>query len=148
MQFCHEDARCTAGIDLDEMPLGEVVRSGITKPFLFLFADRRMLHVPEAELDPSERTFLAALRRMRERIPARPSLLLLQGAEYFNFFDQAILTEPTLFRPFGMVGSIDQTRALDVTRRYVRAFFDTHLKGRRDRLLDGPSPEFPEMGFR
>ena len=79
---------------------------------------------------------------------AGPSLLLLRGAEHFNFFDQALLTEPTLWRAFGAFGPIDPTRALDVTRRYVRAFFDTHLKGAPDALLEGASREFPEVRFK
>jgi dienelactone hydrolase len=148
LQFCYEDARCRAGIDLDGMPYGEVVRDGITKPFLFICAERPLFDMPAADLPPDGRAFLDALARMRARTPARPSLLLVRGAEHFNFFDQALLTEPTLFRMFGAIGSIDQARAVDLTRRYVRAFFDTYLKAKRDAILDGPSAGFPEMRFR
>jgi predicted dienelactone hydrolase len=147
LQFCHEDARCAAVVNLDGMPYGDVVVNGIVKPFLFVSADRPIFHRPVAELDPDARAFLDAIARMRQRTPAQPSLLLVDGAAHFNFFDQALLTEPTLWRPFGGLGSGDQTRVLDVTRRYVRAFFDTYLKGSRDRLLDGPSDEFPEILF-
>jgi hypothetical protein len=145
LQFCREDSRCKTGIDLDGMTLGDVNRRGVGKPFLFLFADRPLFD----DLTPDEqgRIFLGALRRIRESIPERPSLLLLHGAQHYNFFDQALLMEPTIPRWFGATGSLDQTRVLLVTRRYVRAFFDTHLKGARDRLLDGPSPDFPEMRF-
>ena len=148
LQFCYEDARCKAGVDLDGMMLGEVVRSGVAKPFLFLFADRPIFEAPEPDLRPDARALLTALRRMRQRIPAHPSLLLLHGAEHFNFFDQAILTQPTIWRLFGAMGSINQIRALEVTRRYVRAFFDTHLKRTPDPLLEGPSPNFPELRFK
>jgi len=148
LQFCHEDARCKAGVDLDGMPYGEVVRSGVAKPFLFLYADRSMFDRPMGDLGPAERDFLSALGRMRQRIPAHPSLLLLRDAGHFNFFDQAILTEPTIWRLFGAIGAVDQTRALAVTRRYVRAFFDTHLKATPDALLDGPSRDFPEARFK
>jgi predicted dienelactone hydrolase len=145
LQFCHDDSRCKAGIDLDGMMLGEVNRTGIGKPFLLLFADRPLFGKPAP--DEKGREFLAAVRRIRDSIPGRPSLLLLRGVEHYNFFDQALMTEPTLWRWFGAMGALDQTRALLVTRRYVRAFFDTHLKAKRDRLLDEPSPEFPEMRF-
>lgn len=148
LQFCHEDARCTAGVDLDGMPYGDVVHHGPGKPFLFLFADRPIFDQPDAELQSDARAFLAALARMRERIPSRPSLLLVRGAQHFNFFDQALLTQPTLWRLVGALGTIDQARALAVTRRYVRAFFDTHLKGTHDALLDGASREFPEVRFK
>ncbi|TAJ95275.1 MAG: family membership [Gammaproteobacteria bacterium] len=148
LQFCHEDARCKAGVNLDGMPYGEVVLHGIAKPFLFVSANRPMFDAPMAELSIPERDFLTALERMRQRIPSRPSLLLLQGAAHFNFFDQALLTEPTIWRLFGALGSINPIRALVVARRYVRAFFDTHLKGLPDPLLDGPDDEFPEVHFK
>jgi predicted dienelactone hydrolase len=150
LQFCHEDPRCRAGVDLDGAPLGDVVIGGIAKPFLFLFADRPFLDAPEPALLPDQRAFLAALDRMRAKIPSRPSLLTLRGAGHFNFFDQALLNEPTLARMFGVgaIGPIDRVRALEVMRRHVRAFFDTHLKGSPDSLLDAPSAEFSEVVFR
>ncbi|MGR4878419.1 alpha/beta hydrolase family protein [Streptomyces sp. LARHCF249] len=38
-------------------------------------------------------------------------------------------------------------RSVELTRRYVGAFFDQHLKGRPQPLLDGPSAETPEARF-
>ena len=38
-------------------------------------------------------------------------------------------------------------RSLDITRAYVRAFFDQHLRGRPQPLLDRPSPSYPEVTF-
>lgn len=38
-------------------------------------------------------------------------------------------------------------RSVELTRRYVGAFFDQHLKGVPQPLLDGPSPETPEARF-
>jgi len=148
LQFCQEDARCKAGVDLDGAPLGEVVRTGIAKPFLFLLADRPMFDMPEPDLPDEERALLAAIDHIRRNVPTRPSLLLLRGAAHFNLFDQAMLSEPTVWRLVGALGAIDQGRALEVTRRYVRAFFDVHLKRMPDRLLDGPGAEFPEIRFK
>ena len=39
LQFCHDDLRCKAGIDLDGAPLGNVVADGVHQPFLFLLSD-------------------------------------------------------------------------------------------------------------
>ena len=36
-------------------------------------------------------------------------------------------------------------RSLDITRAYVRAFFDQHLRGEPQALLDQPSPRYPEV---
>ncbi|MYS12295.1 alpha/beta hydrolase, partial [Streptomyces sp. SID6041] len=38
-------------------------------------------------------------------------------------------------------------RAVAVTRAYVAAFFDQHLRGLPRPLLDGPSPANPEVHF-
>ncbi|MFE9929186.1 alpha/beta hydrolase family protein [Streptomyces sp. NPDC005533] len=38
-------------------------------------------------------------------------------------------------------------RSVELTRRYVGAFFDQHLKGIPRPLLDGPSPDAPEVRF-
>ena len=42
---------------------------------------------------------------------------------------------------------IDPARALSVTRRYVRAFFDTYLKNMPDPLLTRSSPAYQEIRF-
>lgn len=145
LQFCRADARCRAGVDLDGMPLGDVNRVGVGKPFLFLFADRPIFQHPTDRQDA--RAFLDAVARIRASTKTQPSLLLLRGAEHFNFFDQALLTEPTIWRWFGAMGSIDPTRALTITRQYVRAFFDTHLKRRPSALLEGSTPSMQEVRF-
>jgi predicted dienelactone hydrolase len=124
LQFCHEDSRCKAGINIDGGLYGDVVLNGIAKPLLFICADRPMFDTPADDLQPDARDFLSAMERMRARTPAHPSLLLVRGAAHFNFFDQVLLTEPTLWRMFGAIGSGEPARVLDVTRRYVRAFLD------------------------
>lgn len=45
------------------------------------------------------------------------------------------------------VGTLDQVRAIDISRAYTRAFFDKHLKGIDQDLLKGPSEEYPEVTF-
>jgi pimeloyl-ACP methyl ester carboxylesterase len=50
LQFCHDDSRCKAALDLDGIPFGSVVREGLTKPGMFLLSD----HSAETA-DPSSR---------------------------------------------------------------------------------------------
>lgn len=38
-QFCRDDSRCKAGIDLDGQPFGSVIQSGLHQPFMFLLSD-------------------------------------------------------------------------------------------------------------
>jgi hypothetical protein len=39
-------------------------------------------------------------------------------------------------------------RGHEIIAAYTLAFFDRYLEGRKSALLDGPSPEYPEVTFR
>ena len=43
------------------------------------------------------------------------------------------------------MGDIDGARMVDITREYVRSFFDLHLNDGYGTLLDGPDPQYPEV---
>lgn len=49
--------------------------------------------------------------------------------------------------PGGRTVTFEAGAGGQITRDYVTAFLDTHLKGERRPLLDGPSAEYPEVGF-
>jgi hypothetical protein len=147
LQFCRNDARCKAGINIDGAPLGEVVRTGISKPFLSVFSDRPIFRKPAAELQSDARALMDFLGRLKSTVPNKNSQLVLLGSAHWDFCDQGLLTEVHLAKFFGQVGPIGQERALAVTRRYIRAFFDTYLKSKPDSLLETQSAEFPEILF-
>lgn len=42
---------------------------------------------------------------------------------------------------------LDARRARRIINAYILAFLDTYLKGKKSRLLEGPSPDFPEVAF-
>ncbi|MEW2445706.1 alpha/beta hydrolase family protein [Micromonospora marina] len=44
-------------------------------------------------------------------------------------------------------GTLDGTRGIAITRAYVVAFLDRHLRGMPARLVDAPSPAYPEVTF-
>jgi dienelactone hydrolase len=156
------DRRIDAGVNLDgamahgfgiseDWPYlpGEVVRRGLDRPFM-LFGNENHNHVsPEAPPtgDPSWREFWANQRGWKLDITLRQS-------EHGSFSDlQVGLTQiaralglpPATFAPF--IGTIDPDRSIAAQRAYVAAFFDLHLRRRDNRLLDGPSPAYPEIEF-
>ncbi|MEV5981858.1 alpha/beta hydrolase [Streptomyces sp. NPDC052114] len=71
--------------------------------------------------------------------------LTVKGSGHFTFTDLPVLT--------GQAGVVDPqvplsgTRSEQITRAYVAAFFDRHLLGRPQPLLDGPTPRHPEVTF-
>jgi len=43
------------------------------------------------------------------------------------------------------IGTLAPARAVRIQQAYPVAFFDLHLRHRRQRLLEGPHPAFPEV---
>jgi hypothetical protein len=47
----------------------------------------------------------------------------------------------------GLIGTLDPAQAVRIQQAYPLAFFDLHLRGRREHLLDGVNPAFPAVKF-
>ncbi len=62
LEFCHEDARCKAAIDLDGIPFGSVLKDGLAKPCMFVLSD----HSREMN-DPTSRQVLAEMESIYKR---------------------------------------------------------------------------------
>lgn len=140
LQVCHDDARCRAGIDIDGLPLGSVVRTGVSRPFMFLFSD----HAADAG-SAEDRRVAKDVEAIYGSLPPNDGYLVtIHGAGHFNFSDQALLLEPHLFRLAGGLGPIGQRRALRITTEEVHRFFDVYLQHAPPALL-APPPEFPEV---
>ena len=125
-QFCHDDARCKAGIDMDGALRGSVVSDGLEQPFLFLLSDHS--NEPGAE---SGRIVADLDSAVRAR-PTEKQVLVLAGANHFGFSDDgAFLKSPPLRRLLRWFGAIrlDGARQIELTRALAAAFFDVHLKG-------------------
>lgn len=141
-QFCHDDARCKAGIDIDGAPHGSVIREGIGKPFMFLMSD----HSNDTDLE--SRQIEANIQSIYDRLPPENRRhIMIRGADHFGFSDGAVLKSQIVLRMLQTLGvlGIDGRRQLTATAYYVRNFFDTYLK---DGRLSGPqvdSPSYPEI---
>ena len=70
--------------------------------------------------------------------------LVVAGAIRASFTDLALLADQVGID----VGSgLSGARSLEITRGYVRAFFDQHLRGEPQVLLEAPSARYPEVTF-
>ncbi|CAL9610120.1 hypothetical protein SUDANB58_05617 [Streptomyces sp. enrichment culture] len=67
------------------------------------------------------------------------------GAGHFTFTDVPVLGDQLGLLP--PQEPLSGKRSQEITRAYVTAFFDLHLKGVDRKLLDGPVPEHPEVVF-
>jgi hypothetical protein len=125
------DARIDVGISFDP-PHGQKAETmNMTKPYMLLFGPD--FGNPELN-DPVYNNSNATCYG-----------LYVNGTRHHNFADENIWSP--LLRSFGLLGSIDGYRMLQILNDYVLAFFNEHLKGIESSLLDGPSTDYPEVLF-
>ncbi|MBI3681181.1 MAG: family membership [Acidobacteria bacterium] len=142
-QFCHDDSRCKAGIDVDGQPFGSVIQAGLHQPFMFLLSD----HGDSS--DAVSRQILANIQSIYDRLPPDGRLrIAIRGANHFTFSDDGALLKSRVvrrtLRMLGMLG-IDGRRQLAVTAYCVHSFFDAYLKGASVSRLKISSPLYPEI---
>ena len=142
-QFCSQDSRCKAGIDVDGAPHGSVIQAGINRPFMILLSD----HSHESDSESSQ--IGANIRSIYDRLPRDGRAFLeIRGANHFLFSDDGALLKSHIvmgtLHMLGIVG-IDGRRQLAVTAYCLRSFFDAYLKGTRVSQLNISSPLYPEI---
>ncbi|PYT72797.1 MAG: family membership [Acidobacteria bacterium] len=143
-QFCSQDSRCKAGIDVDGSLHGSVIQAGIHKPFLFLGSERG-----DFSSDAEVRQIQADIQSVYDRLPADGRLRIsIRGANHFTFTDDGALLKSHVIRGvlrvFGKLG-IDGRRQLAVTAYCVHSFFDAYLKGANVLPPKIASPLYPEI---
>lgn len=134
---CRHDVRCSGAVDIDGDLAGDVLQSGLGKPFLFLG------HQNVFAKEPYLKSMLYVV--LRGASPAQDHVLTVAGTRHDNFSDRGLS-----FNLFGSQrgsGGQATVRALRITSVYARAFFATCLQGTPSRLLRGPSSAYPEVRF-
>ena len=143
------DSRIRAGIDMDGSTAAPIPDEGLARPFLFLGK--------QSSYTPGSGGAVTTLRDWKllrgavitwerdwELLTGWKRWLVVAGAVHASFTDLALLADQAgVDTGAGLSGG----RSLDITRAYVRAFFDQHLRGRPQALLDQPSPRYPEVTF-
>jgi dienelactone hydrolase len=141
-QFCHDDSRCKAAIDVDGQPFGSVIQAGLHQPFMFLMSDH------SRESDPETRQIKANIQSVYDRLPNQRLEIAIRGANHFLFSDDGALLKSHIvlrtLRALGVVG-IDGRRQLAVTVYCIHSFFDAYLKGASVSPLNLSSPLYPEI---
>ncbi|WP_204284454.1 alpha/beta hydrolase family protein [Microbispora amethystogenes] len=128
-----KDSRVRAGINMDGLMFAPIPASGVARPFLFL---GQPLHSPGGEDATWDRDWahLTGWKRW----------LVVAGAVHPSFSDYDLLAQQI---GVDLGSELRGSRSVDITRRYVRAFLDLHLRGRPQPLLDRPSARYPEVRF-
>jgi len=135
------DPRVRAGLILDgPMESDPPPLTALDRPVMLMTAVFTRAEEPVAE-------FWSHLRGWRLTVQA-DGALHPSYTDYQTLYAQAApiagMTDEMLH---SKIGTLDPDRAVRIQQAYPRAFFDLHLRGRRSRLLDGPSAAFPEVRY-
>ncbi|MEU6868068.1 alpha/beta hydrolase [Streptomyces sp. NPDC046876] len=127
------DPRVRAGVNMDGKFYPVPMPGQINRPFLMLGETDNL---PVGGHDTSWGNAWAALGGYKK-------WLAVTGANHPSFTDVDLLEEQAGFP----TPPLDPERGIVITREYVTAFFDQTLKGIHRPLLDGPTPNNPEVLF-
>ncbi|WP_437279116.1 alpha/beta fold hydrolase [Sorangium sp. So ce375] len=137
-EACARDDRFDAGLDIDGSLFGPQNGAGgrsLAQPFFLLLA---AAHPDDASIDETYGALAGQAYRARVEDTAHLSFSDLPVVvEHFFGKDAA----PDLF------GTLDPARAVAITNAYTLAFVKAHVGGEAAPLLDGPSPDYPEVTF-
>lgn len=85
LQFCHDDSRCRACIDVDGLPFGSALPEGVTQPVMFLLSDQA------GESGAETRLAQANFGSIFNRLPSdRWTEIMIRGSNHYMFSDDAI----------------------------------------------------------
>ncbi|VUC37380.1 unnamed protein product [Clonostachys rosea] len=127
-----EDKRFSGAINLDGYLYGRVQKDGFDRPALFIEDD-------DGLTSPHWIATWPLIRGYRQ-------MLRLKGTLHYGLMDDRLLADlagvdaPTL-------GSIDGLTLIETFTAYARDFFEFALHGQGLGLLEGPSPEYPQVVF-
>jgi dienelactone hydrolase len=133
------DSRIRAGIDMDGATAAPIPDEGLARPFLFL--GKQSNYTPGTR---GKKSAVVTWERDWKLLTGWKRWLLVAGAVHASFTDLALLADQI---GIDIDAGISGARSLDITRAYVRAFFNQHLRGTPQALLDQSSPRYPEVIF-
>ncbi|MFU1795200.1 prolyl oligopeptidase family serine peptidase [Paenibacillus azoreducens] len=139
-----QDSRFKAGVSLEGGFWGTVSHTGLKQPFMYL-----MTGGTAESLQPT--TVKKDKVFYEEFAPDLDSVMTKSTNDTYyltidHFFHQSF-TDIALLAPAMFAKEMSAEHNIDITRSYVRAFFDQYLKDERQDLLEGPSSDYPEVQF-
>jgi hypothetical protein len=128
-QVCAVDTRCKAAINLDGTTWGTLLDTPLQTPYLMMYGQY------------SNGTNDWALKNL----PETGYKVWVKGASHINFSDFSLVGSGLKIPGLGILGSIDSGQMERIMNAYTLAFFDQTLKGIPSPLLQGDSPDYPEV---
>lgn len=142
--LCFLDRRCKAGAGLDSGFGTNLLAQPFETPFLFFRSDQG------TDPDPGSNNG----DQMNSQFPSfnhattNAYWVRLSSTVHQSFGERSLIEDPLTFT--NSVAPLDGQllpgpRVSQIVRAYLLAFFNKHLRGDDNHLLDGPSPNYPEV---
>ena len=128
-QFCGQDKRCKAAINVDCPQFGNFLDNDVSQPIMFMSSE---------QYKGKNDIFL--------QLKDNPLyMVMIRNTTHQNFSDISIWGK--LFK-WQMLGKIDSERCLQIQNKYILAFFEKYLNSIDNKLLEGFSSEYPEVDIK
>ncbi|MFC3979009.1 alpha/beta hydrolase family protein [Streptosporangium jomthongense] len=141
-EACRTETRLGACLVMDAPMPDDVVSPGLGRPVLWITRDARTMRQEKWN----------KVDIVQHQTSMRTAFGNLKGDGYFvqvpDMFHVNLTDVPSwspLFPYLGVTGPADPGRVHEIVNAYSTAFFDRHLRGSREPLLDGPSNRYPEV---
>ena len=131
-QVCAVDPRCKASMNMDGSLWGTLLDTPLQTPFLMMYGEHTK-GMNDWALSLST---------------GRGYSLVVQGTQHNNFTDSSLVGPLLRFPLWNALGSINGQQMERIMNAYTLAFFDQTLKGIPSPLLQGDSPDYPEVELR
>ena len=141
-EACRLEPRLRACLMMDVWMPPDVVAAGLDQPAMWMTRDEASMQREgwaQADIDETLSTMRAVYAGSRNA----GYFVTVPGMFHQDFSDGPLLSP--LLKPMGLSGPIDPDRARTIVAAYALAFFNRHLRGTDEPLLDGPSSDYPEV---
>ena len=151
-EVCREDARFRACINMDGTAFSMTNSSQIKQPLMWMASDYSQ--VTDSQLQQVQLTRREFNAKMQQRSKERETFIqslkqgymfVLKGSTHSTYITDEALIGPLVPGLGDPLATIDGVRAVTVINAYVEAFFNTYLKQQQTNLLNGNSPQYPEV---
>ena len=148
-EACRVELRLRACLFMDAPMPVDVVKFGLQQPALWITRDAETMRLERrrsggwSEADINEHQ--TSMRTVFDSSRAASYFLQVPGMFHVNLTDMPYWSP--LLPWLGVTGPIDARRAHHIINAYSLSFFNRHLLGRTEVLMDAPASQYPEVIF-
>ncbi|GAA3092223.1 alpha/beta hydrolase [Kribbella aluminosa] len=144
LEACRVDPRCAGAVDLDGTQFGQVVGTGLAKPFMILGAEDSCTTGTCGSKATDQGGEQATATQLLKASTSPHWLVVVSGAHHLNFTDYDLYFLGRPLRSLIGLGSIDGRRALTIQNDYVTTFLDHAVRNAPPATIDTLRTTYPD----